>query len=146
MEYIFSKKSLQMLSTCHEDLQLLAQESIKRSAVDFSIVEGHRSIERQRLLYEAGKSKIDGTTKKGKHNSYPSMAFDMCPYVRGKASWRECYLCYVGGVIMAIGNQLLAEKKTTHQLRWGGNWDGDGEIITDQSFIDLPHFELYNVL
>jgi len=26
-------------------------------------------------------------------------------------------------------------------LRWGGNWDMDGEPITDQDFQDLVHFE-----
>jgi hypothetical protein len=27
-------------------------------------------------------------------------------------------------------------------IRWGGNWDMDGEPITDQDFQDLVHFEL----
>jgi peptidoglycan L-alanyl-D-glutamate endopeptidase CwlK len=28
------------------------------------------------------------------------------------------------------------------KLRWGGNWDRDGEPVTDQDFQDLVHFEL----
>ena len=142
MDYTFSQRSLKALASCHTDLQVLGQESIKRSAIDFSIVEGHRSIERQHMLYQAGKSKIDGVKKKGKHNYHPSMAFDVCPYINGKHSWRECYLSYLGGAIMAVASRLREEKKISHSVRWGGNWDGDGEIITDQSFIDLPHFEL----
>ena len=142
MDFVFSRRSLERLSTCHVDLQLIAQEALCASQVDFSIVEGHRSVERQQLLYQAGKSKIDGLTKRGKHNHSPSLALDICAIVHGKASWRECYLSYLGGVFTATAARLLKERNIEHCLRWGGNWDSDGEIITDQSFMDLPHFEL----
>ena len=142
MKYLFSERSLSQLATCHLDLQLIAREALSASQVDFMIVEGHRSVERQQLLYQAGKSKIDGRTKRGKHNHTPSLALDICAIVNGKATWRECYLAYLGGVVTATAAKLLAENKVSHKLRWGGNWDSDGEIITDQSFIDLPHFEL----
>ena len=145
MSHSFSGRSLELLDTCHEDLRTIAKESIRHSLIDFSIVEGHRSTRRQKMLYEAGMSKIDGIHKKSRHNYSPSMAFDICAYVNGKYSWRECYLAYLGGVIMAVGSRLAEEKKITHRLRWGGNWDGDGEIITDQSFIDLPHFEINSI-
>ncbi len=29
------------------------------------------------------------------------------------------------------------------ELRWGGDWDRDAEF-DDQTFNDLPHFELYD--
>ena len=145
MKYIFSTHSKEALLSCHTDLQLIAEASLQRTQVDFAVVEGHRSIARQKLLYEAGKSKIDGVSKKGKHNYSPSLAFDICAIVRGKASWRECYLAYLGGVITATAAELLVKHKIKHCLRWGGNWDGDGEIITDQSFIDMPHFELQQI-
>ena len=140
--YILGKRSIKNLESCHADLQAIAMAAICHTQVDFAVVEGHRSVERQKLLYDAGKSKIDGLSKKGKHNYTPSLAFDICAIVNGKASWRESYLAYLGGVITAVGMILLAEGTVSHKLRWGGNWDGDGEIITDQSFMDLPHFEL----
>ena len=145
MKYTFSTRSKEALSSCHTDLCQIAETALLRTQVDFAVVEGYRSIERQKLLYEAGKSKIDGLSRKGKHNYSPSLAFDICAVVRGKASWRECYLAYLGGVITSTAAELLAKHKIKHSLRWGGNWDSDGEIITDQSFIDMPHFELQQI-
>ena len=144
-KYNLGKRSREALSSCHVDLQLIAEIAIKRTQVDFMIVEGHRSKERQKLLYDAGKSKIDGIKKKGKHNYSPSLAFDICAIVKGKASWRESYLAYLGGVITSVALELIDRDHIGHRIRWGGNWDGDGEIITDQSFIDMPHFELIKI-
>lgn len=39
-------------------------------------------------------------------------------------------------------NQVLATVKLGIDIRWGGNWDMDGEPVTDQNFQDLVHFEL----
>ncbi|MCY4418882.1 MAG: hypothetical protein OXB93_03435 [Cytophagales bacterium] len=142
MPFKFSSRSQQKLKTCHQDLQLIAHESLKRSDIDFGIVEGHRSLQRQQLLYQAQRSRIDGVSKKGKHNYQPSLALDIVAYVNGKISYRESYLAYLGGVFTSTARYLLEEKFIQHRLRWGGNWDGDGEIITDQSFLDMPHFEL----
>ena len=142
MSYLFGKRSREALASCHADLRLIAESALERTQVDFAVVEGHRSLERQRLLYEAGKSKIDDISRKGKYNFSPSLAFDICVIVQGKASWRECYLAYLGGVITATAADLLARDLVKRSLQWGGNLDGDGVIITDQGFIDLPHFEL----
>ena len=45
--YQLGKTSKQRLSTCHEDLQLIMNESIKVSTVDFGIAQGERTIEQQ---------------------------------------------------------------------------------------------------
>ena len=142
MTYHFSKRSLDRLQTCHEDLQKIAKEALSLSDIDFAVTEGHRSVVRQRLLYATGKSKIDGQKKKSKHNHFPAQAFDIVACIRGKTSYQECYLAYLGGVLMTTAQRLLNERQTTHALRWGGNWDQDGEIVTDQNFVDMPHFEL----
>ena len=52
----FGSRSRKNLSTCHEDLQDLFNEVIKH--VDCSVIEGHRSKERQNKLYEEGKTKV----------------------------------------------------------------------------------------
>ena len=52
----FGRRSKERLSTCHEDLQDLFNEVIKY--VDCSVLEGHRSGERQDKLYEEGKTKV----------------------------------------------------------------------------------------
>jgi peptidoglycan L-alanyl-D-glutamate endopeptidase CwlK len=143
----FSQKSLARLSTCHDDLQLIMQEAIRLSNVDFGIMEGHRSIADQSKYFEKGLTKIDGINKKGKHNLTPSEAVDIYVYVKDKPelAYDSDHLSYVSGVIQTVAKILFEAGKIKHTIRWGGNWDGDGEILTDQSFDDRPHFEL-NIL
>ena len=141
MSYKFSNTSLDRLATCHEDLQLIAKEAIKVSQVDFGIACGHRTKEDQLKAFRGGFSKIDGITRKGKHNYSPSLAFDVYAWI-GKASWDVAHLTYIGGVITSTALRLKNEGKISSSVRWGANWDGDGVIITDQSFDDLPHFEI----
>lgn len=141
---MFSNRSKTKLASCHSDLQLISEESLRVSQVDFGISEGHRSVEKQLEYYNTGKSKIDGIKKKGKHNYQPSLAFDIYAYVSGKPelSFNMTYLAYLGGVITATAERLLNEGRISHKIRWGYNWDSDGEIGTDQRFQDMPHFEL----
>jgi len=117
-------------------------EAIKISDVDFGIAEGHRSLEKQLQYYNEGKSKLDGVNKKSKHNYTPSMAVDIYAYFNNKASWDNEHLSYLAGIIHAVSETLFEQKIITHKIRWGGNWDIDGVILTDQSFDDRPHFEL----
>jgi peptidoglycan L-alanyl-D-glutamate endopeptidase CwlK len=139
---IFGKKSLEKLATCHPDLQKIMTRAINTTDVDFGISEGYRPLYRQKQLYEAGLSKIDGIKNKGMHNYEPSFAVDIYAYYDGKAKYNSHHLCYLAGFIMKIASELLEAGEITHGLRWGGNWDGDGKILLDQSFDDMPHFEL----
>ena len=138
----FGNKSKERLNTCHKDIQLIMNEAIKISNVDFGIAEGHRSLEKQLQYFKQGKSKIDGVTKKGKHNYTPSLAVDIFPYLENEANWDKEHLSYLSGVIHAVSEILFTQGKITHKIRWGGNWDMDGVILIDQSFDDRPHFEL----
>lgn len=65
MSFTFGKRSREKLSQCHPDLQLIAEESLKLSSIDFGISEGHRSVEKQQEYFRTGKSKVDGIKKKG---------------------------------------------------------------------------------
>lgn len=134
--YKFGTTSKERLATCHDDLQKVFEAAIALSPIDFGIAEGYRSIERQKQLFDEGKSRIDGISKKGKHNYSPSLAVDIYAFVNGKASWDSNELCVIAGVVLAVAANYGIK------LRWGGNWDMDGQIISDQNFIDLPHFEL----
>ena len=141
---VFGNRSKENLATCHEDLKLIANEAIKITPIDFGVSEGYRSVKRQKQLFDEGKSKIDGINRKGKHNYNPSLAFDIYIYVKGKKSlaYDEKHLTFVAGILIAVAKRLYSDGKISHILRYGGNWDGDGELIYDQSFQDLPHFEL----
>jgi len=134
MKYSFGERSLINLSSCHFALQYIAREALAIGLIDFTIIEGHRNRARQNRLYEIEKSRVRWPD--GKHNKTPSMAFDAAPYVNGEVSWIWQHCIFLAGVMQA------AAKKLGHDLRWGGNWDMDGEPITDQDFQDLSHYEL----
>jgi peptidoglycan L-alanyl-D-glutamate endopeptidase CwlK len=151
MGFHFGDASIARLTTCHQDLQRVMLDAIVRSPVDFSITEGHRSHEQQLRYFLAGKSKLDPRIpehkNKAMHLYSPSRACDIAIFVPGKPGLTYDYnhLCVIAGVVFACAADLLNRQQITHRIRWGGNWDGDGEIIVDQTFNDLPHFELVPV-
>ena len=133
----FSKSSLDKLSTCDPRLQKLFLEVIK--CCDCTILEGFRGEGLQHKYYLEGKSKKDWPT--GEHNKTPSMAIDAAPYPiswldidRGD-KWAINQLYAFGGLVLGIAYMMEIP------IRWGGDWDGDW-TFTDQTFHDLPHFEL----
>ena len=123
--YKFGKKSKERLRGVHPKLVNVLNELIK--IMDVTIIEGLRSEERQKELLEQGKTK----TKFSKH--IKGKAVDLAPYT---IDWedRERFH-YMGGMIRGIGKQLNTD------IRWGGDWDSDGEI-KDNSFDDLVHVEI----
>jgi peptidoglycan LD-endopeptidase CwlK len=137
--YKFGKRSNDRLETADEKLQRVARKALSFNVMDFSIIEGHRSVERQKELYDQGKSMIDGEEKKGKHNYDPSLAIDIIPYpgvINDVNVWSDKQrFCVLAGLMFAAA--ALEDVK----LRWGGDWDGDGNNA-DSSFHDLPHFEI----
>lgn len=64
---------------------------------------------------------------------------DLIPYpgtVNGVNVWNDKQrFSVLAGLIMAAA----AEEGV--KIRWGGDWDGDGNNA-DSSFHDMPHFEL----
>jgi hypothetical protein len=125
----FSGRSTARLLECHEDLQLLFFQVVKN--FDCSIMCGHRGEEAQNEAFDKGYSKLK--FPQSKHNKTPSMAVDVIPY---PIDWDDTNRMYFfGGYVKGIAEGLEVK------IRWGGDWDRDTEI-DDQSFIDLPHFEL----
>ena len=124
----FGKDSLKKLQSCHPDLQKLFNEVIKH--YDCTILEGQRSNEDQLKAFSAGKSKIKSG---GKHNQTPSLAVDVAPC---PVDWNDKNKFYhFAGRVLGIA-QMLGIK-----IRWGGDWNGDNNL-KNQTFFDLPHFEL----
>ena len=125
----YSKKSKARLSSCDKRRQDVFHEVIKY--VDCSILEGHRSKERQNKLYDEGRTKVKYPN--GRHNSSPSKAVDVTPY---PVNWedRERQTLFAGFVLgIARGMGI--------RLRWGGDWDMDFQVM-DNRFDDFPHFEV----
>ena len=125
----FGKKSKERLNTCDSKLQKVFNEVIKH--VDCSVLEGHRSKDRQNKLFEEGKTKVKYPN--GRHNRQPSSAVDVTPY---PVDWkdRERQTLFAGFVI-GVASQMGIN------LRWGGAWDQDFQVV-DNRFDDFPHFEL----
>jgi peptidoglycan LD-endopeptidase CwlK len=125
----FSESSKEKLATCHYDLQRLFNEVIKH--VDCKIICGERGREEQTKAFEDGKSKVQYPN--GKHNKRPSEAVDCIPYPIDWKGINRLYMFvgYVRGVANSMGIKI----------RCGADWDGDFEV-KDQTFDDLPHFEL----
>mgnify|MGYP003136547154 FL=1 len=125
----FGRKSRERLSSCDEKLQKVFNEVIKH--VDCSVLEGHRSKDRQNKLYEEGKTKVKYPN--GRHNRQPSSAVDVTPY---PVDWkdRERQTLFAGFVI-GVASQMGIK------LRWGGDWDQDFQVV-DNRFDDFPHFEI----
>ena len=125
----FSNKSKERLASCVERLQDVFNEVIKY--VDCSILEGHRSKERQNKLYDENRTKVKYPN--GRHNSSPSKAVDVTPY---PVDWedRERQTLFAGFVLGLARNMGI-------RLRWGGDWDMDFQVM-DNRFDDFPHFEV----
>ena len=127
----FGKTSKRRLATCHEDLQRVFNEVIKR--VDCSILKGYRGEKEQNEAYNKGTSNAKYPT--GRHNSKPSRAVDVVPY---PVDWKDyermtLFAGYVLGKAESMGVNLI----------WGNDWDGDFET-KDTGLKDYPHFELKN--
>lgn len=72
----YSKRSIQRIEECHENLQLIAYELIHH--MDVIVLCGHRNQADQDRAFAQGKSKLKWP--KSKHNKTPSMAIDIAPY------------------------------------------------------------------
>ena len=125
----YSKKSKERLASCDERLQDVFNEVI--NYVDCSILEGHRSKERQNKLYDENRTKVKYPN--GRHNSSPSKAVDVTPY---PVDWedRERQTLFAGFVLGLARNMGI-------RLRWGADWDMDFQVM-DNRFDDFPHFEV----
>lgn len=133
----FSRISRDRLGTCHEDLITLFNYVIER--YDCSILCGHRCESSQTAAYESGNSTVQWPDSK--HNSWPSGGIDVIPYNKG-VDWKDLTaIAYFAGKVMAMADRMFIDGRMRYQLRWGGDWDGDGKN-SDQTFNDLVHFEL----
>jgi hypothetical protein len=126
----FSSKSKLKLETCHPKIQKIMEYAIKY--VDFTVLEGVRTLARQKELVRQNKSK----TLNSKHlpdENGQSRAIDVVPY---PIDWnnRERFILFAGfilGIAQAMGIKLIS----------GIDWDRDF-YIKDHSFFDAPHFQL----
>ena len=121
----FGKRSKERLRGVDARLVNVLNELVK--IMDVTIIEGLRSEQRQEKLLKEGSTK----TKFSKHIT--GKAVDLAPY---PIDWNDRdRFHYMGGMIRGIAKQLNVP------VRWGGDWDSDGET-KDNRFDDLVHVEI----
>ena len=149
MAYKLSTKSQERLMGVEPELKEVVYEAIKVTKIDFGVIEGLRTEEKQKQLVESGASQ----TMKSKH--LEGRAVDLMAYIGGRGSWEL-------NVYDEIADAMKeAAIKVDVAVRWGAawtvtdirEWEGTMEdamnsyIDTRRSqgrrpFIDAPHFEL----
>jgi len=116
--YSLSFRSRQRLSGVHPDLVAVVKRAIEITKQDFSVIEGVRSVERQRELLKSGAS----TTMNSRHIT--GHAVDLAPY---PVSWDWEYFYPMADAMKQAAEELDVD------LEWGGDW---------KTFKDGPHFQL----
>ena len=124
MAYKYGKRSIGRLSTCHPKLQEIFQEAIEH--MDITILEGHRTVEKQQEYFKKGMSRCDGIEKLSNHQYSPARAIDAAPY---PVNWNDIEGFKEYGALI----KKIAEEKGI-KIVWGGDFKG---------FFDGPHVELH---
>ena len=67
------------------------------------------------------------------------MAVDAVPY---PVDWNDTNrMRFFAGYVQGIARALYDMERIDHLIRWGGDWDSDGEV-KDNNFDDLVHIEI----
>jgi peptidoglycan L-alanyl-D-glutamate endopeptidase CwlK len=83
MGHKLGNRSLKRLVGVHPMLAFCVHEAIKISEVDFGVLDGVRTMKRQRTLVRQGKSK----TFKSYH--LYGLAVDLVPFINGRYTWED---------------------------------------------------------
>jgi peptidoglycan L-alanyl-D-glutamate endopeptidase CwlK len=121
MAFKLGPRSLLNLRGVHPDLVRVVKRAISISNIDFTVIEGLRSVARQRELYAKGATK----TMRSRH--IHGFAVDIAPYVGGSIRWDWPLFDYIENAM-----KEAAELENV-PIAWGGDW---------KSFKDGPHWEL----
>lgn len=121
MTRVFSKRSEDKLTGVHPDLVVVMRKALQLAALDFTIIEGLRTIARQKQLLASGASQ----TLRSRHLT--GHAVDIAPYVGGVIRWDWPLFHRLAPAV----KQAALEEKVS--IEWGGDW---------KSFPDGPHWQL----
>ncbi|CAM8627115.1 L-Ala-D-Glu_peptidase_like domain containing protein [Comamonadaceae bacterium] len=121
MTYALSTKSQDRLKGVHPRLVAVVKLAITLSEVDFAVLEGVRTVERQKELLAAGASQ----TMRSRHLT--GHAVDLGAIVGGQVRWDWPLYDKIAVAVKAAAKQLSTP------IEWGGDWT---------SLKDGPHFQL----
>lgn len=119
--FTLSTRSLNHLEGVHPDLVRVVKLAIQSSEIDFVVLEGLRTKQRQSQLLKAGASQ----TMNSRHIT--GHAVDLGAWVNKEVRWDWPLYHKIAKVMKQAATDLNVP------LVWGGDW---------KSFRDGPHFEL----
>ena len=115
------KRSIERLQGVKTDLVRVVERAIELSTVDFTVLEGLRSPERQQTLVASGASQ----TLNSRHIT--GHAVDLGAWVDNQVDWSWPLYHKIANAMKAAATELGIP------IVWGGDW---------KTFKDGPHFEL----
>lgn len=121
MPFHLGKRSRKRLMPLHPDLRAVVERAIRLTEVDFTVLEGMRTEERQAELYRQGAT----TTMNSRHLT--GHAVDLGAYVGGEVRWDWPLYHKIAEAMKRAADELGIA------ITWGGDW---------ASFADGPHWEL----
>ena len=137
MSIVLGQRSLSRLEGLHPDLVRVVKKAADMSDLDFTVLEGLRSVDRQKQLMKQGATR----TMNSRHIT--GHAVDLGAMVGGSVRWDWALYLKLAEVVR------IAASRENVPIRWGGTWkllsDIQGPItakILSRSFPDGPHFEL----
>jgi len=150
MAFKLSPRSLTALEGVDVRLVRVVRRAIEVTKIDFAVIEGRRTPERQRELFEKGASQIK---ENGKH--VLGLAVDLMAYLDNRASWELNLYDEIADAMRT------AAWECSVPIRWGAAWnipdirqwpdtmEAAMNFYIDarrkqkaRPFIDAPHFEL----
>ncbi len=123
----FSARSDNNLKGVNADLVKVVRRALELSTVDFGVIEGLRTVERQKELVDTGKSQ----TMNSRHIT--GHAIDLLPT---GADWND-YKCW----LPVLDAMHLAGNELGIKLRFGISWT-DNPNDKPAKFLDGPHIEI----
>ena len=143
MAYRLGAQSRARLAGVHPDLIGVVERAIQLSTVDFSVLEGVRTPQRQRELYAQGRAKpgkVVTWTLTSNHfvnaKTGYGHAVDLIPFpVDWEGPTRFPKFDAISKAMFAAANERGV------RIRWGADWDMDGKP-RERGETDSPHFEL----
>ena len=143
MTYVLGARSRARLVGVHPNLVKVVERALAVSAIDFTVIEGLRTHERQVELYAQGRTKPGPKvtwTMQSKHLKQADgfgHDVDVGPLLPGGGiDWQNTK----GFDAISIAMFAAAEELGV-RLRWGADWDRDG-VTRERGETDSPHFEI----
>jgi len=124
MSIILGQRSLSRLEGVHPDLVRVVKKAAAVSPLDFTVLEGLRTLDRQKQLIAAGASSLKDPSRSRHVTGH---AVDLAPMIGGIVRWDWPLYHQLAAVVKD------AAKAENVPIQWGGDW---------RTFKDGPHWEL----